>query len=525
MGKDPLIGQRLGDYVVEEVVAAGGMGIVYRAKHPLLGRSVAVKVLRAQYARDQVQTARFLQEAQVLSGLRHPGLVDVFNFGHLADGRQYMMMELLAGETLGQLLQREGKLPAARALALVDQMLEALAAAHKAGVVHRDLKPSNVFLARQSDGNVRLKLLDFGLAKQLAPGEGALPGAKASLVGGTPQYISPEQAEGLAATARSDLYAVGGMLFQMLSGRVAFVGDEWGYLLRAHVTVPAPALSTVLPNVARPLEQLVAQLLEKKPERRPASADEVRREVARLQESLEAKGARPRLLAAAAFAGLVVAGAAGTFFALGAWGDAPAPLEPAPVAPPALPVAPTTATKREPTPAPAPAPAMDEQAFKAAMAAAVERERQATAQHRDRELVMGIKQLTEQGVPEGREKEVAEQIFNPALRGVVEGQRVAEERGRADSEITAEEERLSVLRESCKQAEWKRAAGAKLDREMAARLAAMMEDGLPSGAQRMQALRAEAGKVSKGIARAATQAQCVEALTRLDRFVARNVVR
>src|SRR6185503_3581446 len=147
---DPLIGQRLGDFVVEQPMAAGGMGVVYRAKHPLIGRLAAIKVLKPEFATDREQTDRFLKEAQALSAIKHRGIVEIIGFGNTPDGRQYMTTEFLDGESLEAVIAREAHMPALRVLGLVDEILHALSAAHKSQVVHRDLKPSNVFLAVQS---------------------------------------------------------------------------------------------------------------------------------------------------------------------------------------------------------------------------------------------------------------------------------------------------------------------------------------------------------------------------------------
>ena len=523
MPADPLIGLKLGDYVVEDHIAAGGMGLVYRARHPLLGRTVAVKVLRAKYARDAEQTQRFLTEAQTLSAIRHQGIVDVFNFGLLPDGRQYMMMEFLAGETLDDLLKREGKLSTEVTLKLVDQMLEALAAAHKVGVIHRDLKPSNIFLVQQSNGTRLVKLLDFGLAKQLKPDAEWDPRAKASLIGGTPQYISPEQAEGVAATPRSDLYAVGGVMFQMLSGRVAFTGDESGQLLRAHIQQTAPALSSVLPETPRELDALVAQLLEKQPARRPASAEEVRRrlkEIAHEAPDTPAPKAKSRAVPLVlGFAALAVFGAIASIAALELFDD-----EPQVGAPPAV-----AFVQAKPRAAPAPKveeptrPALDEAKFKEAMAAAIEREKQVSAEHRDRDLVMGVKKLTEQGMPEGKEKETAEQVLAPALRAQIESQRVVEERAAAGAEDRTPQERLTVLRTSCRQHEWKRVAAARIERELATRLAALTEEALPTSLGKMNRLKDDAARLRGSIDKAKTLEQCVETLGAIDKWVAANV--
>ncbi|MBK7864169.1 MAG: protein kinase [Archangiaceae bacterium] len=293
---DPLIGQRLGDFVVEEPVAAGGMGVVYRAKHPLIGRRAAVKVLKPEYAADREQSDRFLKEAQALSAIKHRGIIEIIGFGNTPDGRQYMTTEFLDGESLESVIHREAPMPALRVLALVDEVLQALSAAHKSQVVHRDLKPSNVFLSAQSTGERVVKLLDFGLAKQnpvtLAEiSEGPLANAalaKASLVAGTPEYIAPEQARGLAPTPRTDLYCLGVMMFEMLSGALPFKADSVVAMMKKHVYEAPPALSGRVSNLPDGLYDLVTQLLEKDPEKRPASADSARQVVNRLTRQLQA---------------------------------------------------------------------------------------------------------------------------------------------------------------------------------------------------------------------------------------------
>lgn len=271
---DPLIGHRLGEYQVERFIAQGGMGMVYSAVHPLLKRRAAVKVLRPELVRDREQEERFLKEGQALGSIRHRGIIDVYDFGRLPDGRYFMMMEFLEGRTLEQLLHEEGPLPPARALPIIDEILDALTAAHNAGVVHRDLKPSNVFMAMQSNGTAYAKLMDFGLAKSVGGGREA----KASVIAGTPEYISPEQARGDTVTPATDLYCLGVMIFEMLSGGLPFAGNNMVEFLRAHLEQPAPRLSSFV-QVPDSVDDLVAELLNKAPEDRPRSAEAVRRTV------------------------------------------------------------------------------------------------------------------------------------------------------------------------------------------------------------------------------------------------------
>jgi len=292
VGPDPLIGQRLGDFVVEQLLSVGGMGVVYRAKHPLIGRLAAIKVLKPEFAADAEQTDRFLKEAQALSAIKHRGIIEIIGFGPTSDGRQYMTTEFLEGEPLDAVVSREAPMPPMRVLALVDEILHALSAAHKSGVVHRDLKPSNVFLAVQSTGERIVKLLDFGLAKQspvtLAQvSDGVL--AKASLVAGTPEYIAPEQARGFAPTPRTDLYCLGVMMFEMLSGTLPFKADGVVEMLKKHVYEAPPKLADRISNLPEALYELVDAMLEKDPEKRPGSAELVRQQVTRLSKQLQSE--------------------------------------------------------------------------------------------------------------------------------------------------------------------------------------------------------------------------------------------
>ncbi len=286
VAKDPLVGLKLGDYVVEAPVGFGGMGIVYRAVHPLIGRKVAVKVLRPEWASDPEQTQRFLAEAQALSAIKHRGIIDIISFGHVPDGRQYMVMEFLDGESLEALMEREAPMSPAAALPLVDEVLDALSAAHRVGVVHRDLKPSNVFLLRQSNNTRVVKLVDFGLARRASLADLNRVGAKASLMAGTPEYLAPEQARGQAATPRTDLYGLGVVVFEMLAGRLPFLAGSVTEYLAAHTSQQPPRLSTLTRSVPEELDELVARLLEKAPQARPASADAVRQSVQRILKQL-----------------------------------------------------------------------------------------------------------------------------------------------------------------------------------------------------------------------------------------------
>ena len=265
-----------GRYAIESQLGVGGVGAVYRATQVMLGRSVAVKLLLEGL--DPSFRARFEREAKALAGLRHPNIVAINDYGVDGD-TPYLVMELLEGETLAQRLQR-GPLEPEHVLELTQQLLRALGFVHEQGLVHRDLKPGNLFLEQMPDGDERLKLLDFGLAKFIqGSGQGGQEEAAVTRAGhvvGTPAYMAPEQIAGDGADARTDIYAVGVLLFQMLTGRVPFTGEPVEQL-KSHLVTVAPTLEQACPGL-RPqaaLSELVAHTLKKPREARFQSASEM----------------------------------------------------------------------------------------------------------------------------------------------------------------------------------------------------------------------------------------------------------
>ncbi len=272
-----MIGRTLGSYVLQRELGRGGMGAVFVGKHALLGRDAAVKVLLPQWSKDQAMVQRFFNEARAATAIKHPGIVEVYDFGFAEDGSAYIVMEFLEGEPLSARIRQFGKLAPAFVVAVARQVVTALGVAHKAGIVHRDLKPDNVFLCPDPETSIgeRVKLLDFGIAKLTATGDGT-PLAKTSTgaIMGTPYYMSPEQCRGAGQVdARSDLYALGCMLYEMVCGRVPFVAEGAGDILAAHLLLPPQPLSAVAPDVPKELEALVMRLLAKQPGDRPADAD------------------------------------------------------------------------------------------------------------------------------------------------------------------------------------------------------------------------------------------------------------
>jgi eukaryotic-like serine/threonine-protein kinase len=267
-------GLKLGPYEIQNSLGAGGMGEVYRALDSRLGRTVAIKVLPASFSSDRDRLQRFIQEARAAAGLNHPNILSIFDIGE-ERGAPYIVSELLEGETLRDRL-RMGPLPVRKAVEFALQAARGLAAAHEKGIVHRDLKPENLFLTE--DGH--LKILDFGLAKLTRP-EGESGAADAAtvqavtepgLVMGTVGYMSPEQVRGKAADARSDLFAFGAILYEMISGKRAFHGETAADTMSAILKEDPPELSETARNVPPGLERIVHHCLEKNPAQRFQSA-------------------------------------------------------------------------------------------------------------------------------------------------------------------------------------------------------------------------------------------------------------
>src|SRR6266496_584448 len=278
-------GARLGPYEIVSPLGAGGMGEVYRAKDPRLGREVAIKVLPASFSADEDRLRRFEQEAKAAGLLNHPNITAVHDIGVHEDA-PYIVTELLEGETLRERLAG-GPLPQRKALDFAGQIAQGLAAAHEKGIVHRDLKPENLFVTK--DG--RVKILDFGLAKLERPdsegsGQTNMPtatrGTEPGVVLGTLGYMSPEQVRGRPADSRSDIFAFGAILYEMLSGKRAFHGDSAADTMSAILTKEPPDLSETNRNIAPALERLVRHCLEKNPEERFHSAHDLAYDIAAL---------------------------------------------------------------------------------------------------------------------------------------------------------------------------------------------------------------------------------------------------
>lgn len=277
---DPLIGATLGESTVLAPLGSGAMGLVYRGEQPATGRPVAIKVLKRDFAADPNYLRRFIEEARSLSACRHPGIVDIFDFGTLPSGEPYLVMELIEGESLEAFLAREGALPPATALSIIIPLCSALSAAHAAGIIHRDLKPANIVLVKLADGTTFPKLLDFGLARR---GEGGGAKVRQTSIGGTPLYIAPEQARGEEISAQTDLYSLGCVLSELLVGQPPFTSGNLMELLDQHASLAPVPIRQVRKELPVALEALVLELLAKKQADRPASADEVKRRLEGIQ--------------------------------------------------------------------------------------------------------------------------------------------------------------------------------------------------------------------------------------------------
>jgi serine/threonine protein kinase len=271
--EEALLGVVLGDrYRVDERIGAGGMGLVYRATHVLIGRKLAIKLLRRRYATQHEVAERFVQEARVASSVKHPNVVDIIDYGITPLGSPYYVMEFLAGHSLAQEIIQHGPLDPRRALGIAVQIAHGLAAAHQAGIIHRDLKPDNVFVVPADVGAPeQVKILDFGIAR-VAGRKTRLTAA--GVVVGTPEYMSPEQARGDELDVRSDIYALGVVLFELLTGRVPLSGDSMVGTLTKQVFELPPPIREIDPRFAGypSIEAALARLLAKNRDERPATA-------------------------------------------------------------------------------------------------------------------------------------------------------------------------------------------------------------------------------------------------------------
>ncbi len=275
-----MIGEQFGNYRAISLLGEGGMGAVYLAEHPGIGRRVAVKVLHKNYIRDENLLTRFLNEARAANAIRHPNIIEILDSGTIADGTPFLVMELLEGESLGTRIRRLGALPIPTAVELCYQTASALGAAHKKGIVHRDLKPDNLYVvpdAHEPDRE-RIKVLDFGIAKLQQGSANDSVKTRTGTLMGTPIYMSPEQCRGTRTVDhRSDIYSLGIIFFEMLCGQPPFVSEGFGELVNMHLNVAPPAPSSQNAGVSPVIDAIVLKMLAKNPDERFADMGELQK--------------------------------------------------------------------------------------------------------------------------------------------------------------------------------------------------------------------------------------------------------
>lgn len=294
---------RIGPYRIVRLLGEGGMGRVYEAIHESIERRVAIKVLHAEFARKPEMLQRFVNEARAVNLINHPALVQISDHGQLPDKTAYIVMEFLDGQTLSTKLKAAGgQLPVLKMLQVGQQMSTALAAAHAKGIVHRDLKPDNIMLVKDdlAPGGERVKILDFGIAKLTNTPAQANGRTATGAIMGTPHYMSPEQCRGLHVTEKADVYSLGIVLYQVLSGRRPFDASEQLALLLQHIQEPPPPLGSLAPQTPPPLAELVECLLRKDPLERPPMV-EISNSLAKLEATLYSSAHQPALKVRAGF--------------------------------------------------------------------------------------------------------------------------------------------------------------------------------------------------------------------------------
>ena len=258
------VGQTIGNYRLTARLGEGGMGVVYLAEHPVIGKKIALKAIHPELSRNAEVVSRFVTEAKSVNQIGHEHIVDIADFGTTPGGEFYFIMEYLQGEALSDRLKREGHLDARRAMVIGAQIADALDASHEHGIIHRDLKPENIFLVSRGGTKDFVKVLDFGLAKLTQTEEKVSHKTRAGSVMGTPYYMAPEQCEGKTEIDhRADIYSLGVLLFEMLTGKVPFGGDGYGEIIVKHITMPPPSVRSLVPELTPELDLILFRALAK----------------------------------------------------------------------------------------------------------------------------------------------------------------------------------------------------------------------------------------------------------------------
>jgi serine/threonine protein kinase len=258
------VGQTIGNYRITSRLGEGGMGVVYLAEHPVIGKKVALKAIHPELSRNAEVVSRFVTEAKSVNQIGHEHIVDIADFGTTPGGEFYFIMEYLQGEALSDRLKRENRLDAPRAMMIGAQIADALDSSHEHGIIHRDLKPENIFLVARGGSKDFVKVLDFGLAKLVDTEEKVSHKTRAGSVMGTPYYMAPEQCEGKTEIdARADIYSLGVLLFEMLTGKVPFGGDGYGEIIVKHITMPPPSVRSLVPELSPELDLILFRALAK----------------------------------------------------------------------------------------------------------------------------------------------------------------------------------------------------------------------------------------------------------------------
>ena len=282
--QDPLVGATIdGRYAIERVLGEGGMGLVYRARHIVLNKPLAVKVLRPDVSRDAEIITRFRQEAQSASAIGNQHIIDISDFGTLPDASTYFVMEFLDGSDLTKVIEHQSPIPPQRIIHIAKQLCDALGAAHDIGIVHRDLKPDNIYLIKRGQDENFVKVLDFGIAKV---GGSSSKLTRAGQVFGTPHYMSPEQCAGSGVDHRTDIYAIGIILYEMVTGRTPFDADNLMGILTKHLYEQAVPPSQIRTDCPKELESVILRCIAKQADQRYQTCYELLDDLKRLEAGL-----------------------------------------------------------------------------------------------------------------------------------------------------------------------------------------------------------------------------------------------